>query len=761
MPYSLTWLPKVLKEAGLKVATVEGWETRGRGDVGQIEGVICHHTAGPKTGNMPSLRLVKDGRSDLPGPLAQLCLGRDGTYYVVAAGKCNHAGKGSWQGITAGNTHFIGIEAENTGTKDDLPWPEEQMEAYRHGVAAILRHIGQEAIMCAGHKEYAPRRKTDPLFDMHQFRASVAAILRGEIPVPAPIPAAESVEAGEGAPPPRPTLRRGATGDWVKRVQEKIGVAPDGDFGAKTEAAVRAFQRARGIVPDGIVGPKTWAALDGKVDPRRMVDREGGSSQSTTNLRKLWHEYECAEDKTVVIPFGPDKIRVAPPTADAWDALAAVVRHHQYPIRTADTDSFNCRNIKGSDQKSLHSFGIALDINWTTNPFKDHDGGRPPRFSDKKTQEERADDVRSGRADTDMTPAMIQDVLAIRTQQGKRVFEWGGSWATVKDAMHFEIDLSPGDLAAGIDSGTVAGWAEHAGVGEDEDSMFVAGEVDASTADSGATAPPAGFGVIRRVNAASGLKLRSGPGTGFPALRTLGNGEIVHVLSSAESWAQVDLQGDGVADGYVSEKFLAGVASAPAPAAGAAGFLDQVKVEQVAKMFPLTRKANIEKNLPFVIEGLRARGLTDRAMLLMALATIRAETEGFLPISEGKSRFNTSRKPFDLYDAGTSKGKSLGNTAQGDGERFKGRGYVQLTGRSNYQVIGKQVAVDLVNQPELANDPRNAGLILAQFLKNKESKVRQALAGNDLKQARKLVNGGSHGFERFKDAYERGLAALV
>src|SRR5580700_4344959 len=53
-----------------------------------------------------------------PGPLAQLGLGRDGTFYVVAAGRCNQAGQGSWQGVTTGNSSFIGIEAENTGLSD-------------------------------------------------------------------------------------------------------------------------------------------------------------------------------------------------------------------------------------------------------------------------------------------------------------------------------------------------------------------------------------------------------------------------------------------------------------------------------------------------------------------------------------------------------------------------------------------------------------------------------------------------------------------
>lgn len=269
MAFSLTWLPQVLKDRGLKVALTNGWESRGRGDMGNIVGVICHHTATPGKGaNMPTLNTLIQGRSDLPGPLAQLGLGRDGTYYVVAAGRCNHAGPGAWKGVTTGNSSFIGIEAENTGLADDSPWPEVQMDAYRRGVAAILSHVGNGPDFCAGHKEWAlpAGRKTDPSFDMNLFRTGVAAILSGAAPAPALVPAVEPADQ-PGGPAGRPTLRRPMTGDLVKQVQAKLGVAADGNFGPKTEAAVRAFQRDQGLVPDGIVGPKTWAALDDVADP--------------------------------------------------------------------------------------------------------------------------------------------------------------------------------------------------------------------------------------------------------------------------------------------------------------------------------------------------------------------------------------------------------------------------------------------------------------------------------------------------------------
>ena len=259
MAFSLTWLPDVLSDAGLKVAETQGWKTRGRGDVGTIKGVICHHTVGSKNGNMPSLNSLINGRPGLSGPLAQLGLGRDGTYFIVAAGRANHAGDGNWQGITTGNSSFIGIEAENTGfakgPKAD-PWPDEKIDAYERGVAAILTKIGQNAIMCCAHKEYAlpPGRKIDPhTINMKVFRQQVASIMAGTAPSPSIIPATDGQN--------RPTLRRGATGPLVRIIQTAVGVAADGQFGADTEAAIRKFQRAKKLVPDGIVGPRTWAAI--------------------------------------------------------------------------------------------------------------------------------------------------------------------------------------------------------------------------------------------------------------------------------------------------------------------------------------------------------------------------------------------------------------------------------------------------------------------------------------------------------------------
>ena len=91
------------------------------------------------------------------------------------------------------------------------------------------------------------------------------------------------------------------------------------------------------------------------------------------------------------------------------------------------------------------------------------------------------------------------------------------------------------------------------------------------------------------------------------------------------------------------------------------------------------------------------------------LATVFHETDKtILPIME-----RGSDKYLSKYDTGKL-AKNLGNTpeADGDGQKFKGRGYVQLTGLANYAKFGKLLGVNLVGNPELACDPIIAGQIM-------------------------------------------------
>jgi len=181
--------------------------------------------------------------------------------------------------------------------------------------------------------------------------------------------------------------------------------------------------------------------------------------------------------------------------------------------------------------------------------------------------------------------------------------------------------------------------------------------------------------------------------------------------------------------------------------------LPQFTVVTVSYMFPDTQVDNIKQNLPFVLDGLVTKELTEKSMVLMALSTIRAETESFRPISEYRSKYNTSPggHPFDLYDYRSD----LGNGRKGHGEKYKGRGFIQLTGRFNYERYGQKIGLGkkLLKQPDLANDPEHAADLLAVFLKDKEQAIKNALLLDNLAEARRLVNGGSHGLNRFAETY--------
>jgi peptidoglycan L-alanyl-D-glutamate endopeptidase CwlK len=185
-----------------------------------------------------------------------------------------------------------------------------------------------------------------------------------------------------------------------------------------------------------------------------------------------------------------------------------------------------------------------------------------------------------------------------------------------------------------------------------------------------------------------------------------------------------------------------------------------VTVAMVCQMFPNTPAPNIEQNLPLVLNALVAPQLANKPMILMALGTIRAEVECFLPISEGQSALNTSPggHPFDLYDSRTD----IGNQRPPDGELFKGRGFVQLTGRTNYQVHGNAIGLgnQLIDNPDLANDPAIAAQLLASFLKSHEQDISTALATGNLGRARQLVNGGGNGIDRFIAAYDIGKSLI-
>jgi len=138
--------------------------------------------------------------------------------------------------------------------------------------------------------------------------------------------------------------------------------------------------------------------------------------------------------------------------------------------------------------------------------------------------------------------------------------------------------------------------------------------------------------------------------------------------------------------------------------------------------------------------------LADLRWAAYMLATVKLEcADTFLPITE-----RGGQSYFDKYEPGTSIGKSLGNTQPGDGYLFRGRGYVQLTGRTNYGNMSSRLALsgddDLVLHPEAALQPDVAYRIMSYGMRRGSFTGKKlgdyiSDAGCNYQQARRIING--------------------
>jgi hypothetical protein len=139
---------------------------------------------------------------------------------------------------------------------------------------------------------------------------------------------------------------------------------------------------------------------------------------STSEMRAAWAP-ACDGGGMETISFGSGgaRITVDRVTVPIWRAVEAIFAKHRYPIRQADTGAYNCRQITGGSGYSLHAYGIAVDVNWQSNPYG-------PNLV------------------TDMPPAAIREIEALEAS-GQPAVRWGGRYSGNKDAMHFEVIVPP------------------------------------------------------------------------------------------------------------------------------------------------------------------------------------------------------------------------------------------------------------------------------------------------------------------------------
>jgi len=155
-----------------------------------------------------------------------------------------------------------------------------------------------------------------------------------------------------------------------------------------------------------------------------------------------------------------------------------------------------------------------------------------------------------------------------------------------------------------------------------------------------------------------------------------------------------------------------------------------------------TQISGLEKLLDFADVD---QTITDLRWLAYMLATVKHEcADTYHPIQE-----RGHKSYFDKYETGTAIGARLGNTEQGDGYLFRGRGYVQITGRANYKRLSASLALpdndNLVTNPDRSLTPEIAykimsfGMVNGSFTGKKLKDYINSFQV-DYKQARRIIN---------------------
>ena len=195
MPYQTDLLP-ALKDWGLSeyIREVNGWQWRGS-SVFNPGGSVNHHTAGSTRYSIPSLNILINGRSGLPGPLCNVGQSRSSNFhpeakfdevYLIAAGRANHAGTGGWRGLV-GNSSVFGLEIEHCGYLDREGFSERRAHTAHLIHCAFAEVGGFDADMVCQHKEWTPRKIDFVGANGKAFRHAVALTqLARYAPPPAP-----------------------------------------------------------------------------------------------------------------------------------------------------------------------------------------------------------------------------------------------------------------------------------------------------------------------------------------------------------------------------------------------------------------------------------------------------------------------------------------------------------------------------------------------------------------------------------------------
>lgn len=175
-----------------------------------------------------------------------------------------------------------------------------------------------------------------------------------------------------------------------------------------------------------------------------------------------------------------------------------------------------------------------------------------------------------------------------------------------------------------------------------------------------------------------------------------------------------------------------------------------VTKDQLAKIFPSTNLLRLEQLLGPLNDAMDAYDISTPLQKAAFLAQVGHESGAFRYTREIWGPTPAQER----YEGR----KDLGNTQPGDGKRYMGRGFIQVTGRANYKACGDALGLDLIAEPELLERIDLAALSAGWFWGKRAINI--PAARGDFERVTRLVNGGLNGYADRLAIYERAKEAL-
>ncbi len=274
---------------------------------------------------------------------------------------------------------------------------------------------------------------------------------------------------------------------------------------------------------------------------------------------------------------------------------------------------------------------------------------------------------------------------------------------------------------------------------------------------------------VFRVNASS-LRMRQEPSTDSPIIMDMPHGTLVTKIEDASAlgwWKITTTAGNLVEEGYAAARYLVSIDPEPATNTSLTDLTNVVEVIKRVQRFVGDYASSLDEELLRVLNQVVAHykiGENPRrfshfmAQLAHESAHFTAmeenlnySTQGLMKIFRSKFRDEAeaasyARQPEKIANRVYADRIGNGDEASGDGWRYRGRGFIQLTGRANYRSIGGRLGLDLENDPDVvASNPVIALQVAANYWDSRN--LNEVADTDDIFEVTRLINGGHNGIE--------------